>query len=83
MPEIAEGLTVQYTCSMCGVRDRELLCRYRRNDEDVIEWMRQVVIEAVGDDHATISPECEVEEITSVKIPFQAGADGFGLPAKH
>ncbi len=67
---------VAYTCTLCGIKDREVSVP-ARGDEDVVSWLQNVCIPALEYDHACISPECGAQELTNLMIPL-SGADRIG-----
>jgi hypothetical protein len=69
-------VTVRYSCSLCGIKDREVKVRAREN-EDVVQWVKEICMVAVGGDHAAISPSCQATSVENLMIPI-SGADKVG-----
>lgn len=66
---------VTYTCSACGIRDRTVQVPERTKDQDVIDWASNTMGDAIGHDHADVSPECRNETMDYVKIPLAKSED--------
>ena len=71
---------VRYSCALCGLEDVEVAVRIRGRDEDVIQWMENAVMPALGRDHFNRSPECHPSTLTQVKIPVPPGTAMIGVP---
>lgn len=76
-------LGILYSCAVCGLDNVEVGVRYRLPDEDVVEWMRQVVEPALSIDHLGRSPYCNTDELKDVKIPVPAGTQRIGGPVEQ
>ena len=61
--------TVRYTCNACGIDDVKVLVRARREDEDIKEWVENVMSWAIIDHHKIFSPKCRARTMANVKIP--------------
>lgn len=71
-------LIVEYHCDRCGPHKIEL--PYRRGDEDVVRWMKDVVEVAISADHAKRicgALSCDI------KIPHDKSAEWIGGPPVH
>lgn len=72
-------LGVIYKCA-CMAREETVDVRERRPDEDVVDWVRDIVGEALAIDHAQRSPLCWRTVTEYAKIPYEDGA-GIGFKA--
>ena len=72
-----EGLTVRvlYTCNACGIVERGVDVPERGKDQDVVDWARNTMGIAIGDDHAANSPGCPSSVMDMVKIPIARAED--------
>lgn len=50
-------LQVIYTCGTCLVKDRKVTIRHRKENEDVRDWMDDVVM-TIARDHSRTSRHC-------------------------
>ena len=72
-------ITVRYSCTLCGVRDRTLAVPAREEAENVVVWMERT-IGLVGADHHKQQPGCIARQLHDLKIPMD-GAEWIGGPA--
>jgi len=70
-------MTVRYSCPECGIVDRGVEVRERRENEDVVEWVR-MVMRMTCEDHAECSPKCHPSELKNLKIPLPPHAAFIG-----
>lgn len=76
-----ETIRVRYSCNLCGIRGVTVHVPARK-DEDVKEWVEQVMGNALSADHRRRSPECQPQSLQDVMIPVE-GTDRIGGPAKN
>jgi hypothetical protein len=62
-------ITVLFSCDRCGLKDAECIVRARAEDDDVVHYVRDVVMHAVAKRHATLSLLCDATSIQNLKIP--------------
>lgn len=70
-------ITLFYSCKHCGLVERPVQVP-AREAEDVAVWVKQVVAKVIGDDHVTVSPGCNANSITHLKIPMPKDAQFIG-----
>lgn len=76
-------ITVQYRCACFAPGQERLLDVTERNPEqDVVAWMKQVQ-EAVGCDHASVSPLCARPAMEYLKVPFDNDVPVGSVPTRH
>lgn len=75
-------IEVRYTCDPCGVKRATVDARDRGPGEDLGSWMRAMAL-AVSLDHRQRSPDCDVDQMTSVEIPLAHGDNRAGAPTRH
>ena len=61
------GLT--YTCNECGLKDVTVQI-VARTTEDIVDWMQDVLIPKLAQDHWNRSPSCIATTLSQVKIPL-------------
>lgn len=71
-------ITVMYSCTQCGLEDRKLAVPARREDMDLMRWMKGLQF-YISRDHETVSPTCTSRVMRQLKIPIQ-NADRVGGP---
>jgi hypothetical protein len=76
-------LNVLYSCHRCGIKDRHVPVRERRDGEDVVHWVKDVVGTALSRDHDAASPHCRITELSDVKIPMAQGSEQIGKAERH
>lgn len=74
-------ISVLYSCILCGLRDItvHVPARMDPDAEDVVRWMEDVVLVAIGNDHHLRSPHCPTRRLQDLKIPI-TGAEWIGGP---
>lgn len=80
MPVARPQLTCFYSCALCGAKDRPVQVDARESEQNVVDWVERVVMEAVGRDHYSrdcASPTCDL------KIPAPEDADWIGQATKQ
>lgn len=70
-------IELRYKCA-CMPTEVALSVRYHTSDEDVVEWMRDVVQQEIGRDHANRSPLCMRNAMEYAKIPVPENAPYVG-----
>lgn len=65
-------IELRYKCD-CFPEERTLMVRERSADENVIEWMEEVVRPELAKDHHRRSPLCMASAVEHLKIPFDHG----------
>ncbi len=74
-------IEVLYSCNGCGIVDIKVTVKARTN-EDVVQWVEQVMAWAINDDHSQRSPFCTERAMANVKIPV-TGTDKIGGVPVH
>lgn len=69
-------LQVIYTCGTCLVKDRKVTIRHRKENEDVRDWMDDVVM-TIARDHSRTSRHCHSRKMELVKIPYEKSGLGY------
>lgn len=64
--------------AICSCRTIYFKVRYRRKDEDLLEWMEGVVRPAMGKAHSEQSPLCTATA-ADLKMPIPDGSPGIGM----
>ena len=77
---IKPTIRVRYSCPKCGLKAVELEVP-AREEEDVVEWMRDTTMRT-WIDHGRRSPRCGADELRDLMIPIQ-GADRLGGAPRH
>lgn len=70
-------IEVRYKCS-CMKEEAKVLVPYRRDDENVIEWMDRCVQPSLYLDHRERSPLCKAETMEYAKLPAPENAPYIG-----
>lgn len=70
---------VKYTCVCCGTFARPVPVRFREDGEDVVDWVRNVVVPALREDHQQFRPFCISKQIDKMSIPY-SGTGPVGVP---
>ena len=68
-------ITVLYSCESCGLKDREVIVPERDPDDDVVKYVREIIMECVGADHSTTSPSCRATHLANLKIPYDPNSN--------
>lgn len=61
---------VRYKC-VCMAAETEVGVRARRDGEDVVAWVREIVGGAIAADHHQRSPRCPRKTMEYAKIPVR------------
>lgn len=72
----------QFDCDECGIKDAAFEVRERGKVEDILEWMKMVTL-AVSVTHRKLSPLCDAQKLTALKIPLPSGHSRVGDPTKN
>lgn len=72
-------ITIQYSCSSCGLHDAEVAVTARLQQMDVVVWVQEVMGRAIAENHVSRSPRCQAVMMSDVKIPI-SGAEWVGGP---
>lgn len=62
-------IPVEYTCHECGIKWKTVNIPERPKDQDVVDWVQNVVMRRITSDHMFTSPRCK-EIRVDVKIPL-------------
>ncbi len=62
-------LQVLYSCHACGIERRPVTVPHRKENEDIVHWVNEVVGYRVKDDHAIKSPHCRAQ-VCDLMIPI-------------
>lgn len=73
-------ITVLFTCHGCGLIDAKSHIRYRRPDEKIEDWMKEVQ-QQVGLTHSLLSRECKTR-CCDLKIPLDSKDQQHGIGMK-
>ena len=73
------GLKLTYSCDGCGLKNADVMVRYREPDEDIVHWIDTVVGMAISADHQAKSPLCPSRTMRELKIPMPHGDNGIGM----
>lgn len=76
------SIKLLYKCS-CIASERVVEVRNKASDEDVVEWMEDLVTPAVSADHSKRSPHCRAFALEYLKIPVPENAPGIGEAPKY
>lgn len=68
-------ITIRYKCS-CMLEEGSFVVRYRRSDEDVVDWMEDALNDALSRDHRRRSPLCMATKTEYAIIPAPENATG-------
>lgn len=60
-------IEIIYSCR-CGINERKLRVAARKEDESIIGWM-DYLRGRVSLDHLSVSPHCQSDHLTYLKIP--------------
>jgi hypothetical protein len=71
-----------YSCHLCGLHRVGCNVPERRDDQDVVEWTREVMTPALCRDHGRHSPNCHPKVFDEVMIPVE-GTDRIGAKPRH
>lgn len=63
------AVQVKYECKTCGSGQRTVTVVARRDGQDVVAYVENVVGMAVARDHAVKSPLCRAKKISNLMIP--------------
>lgn len=72
---------VIYKCR-CMATERTLNVRNREPDEDITDYMEDVVRREITDDHRMQSPICMAPALEYAKLPMPENAPGVGMKPK-
>jgi hypothetical protein len=76
-------ITVQYSCTPCGIQNAPVKVPARMSkDGDVAHWVKQIVGKCVSDDHARRSPHCPSRTMRDLKIPIESAEHIGGPPVQ-
>lgn len=66
------GMTIEcmYSCTLCGIIKAHVEVACRTDDEDISDWVKNVCVPTLCDDHAKRSPSCHPEKLSEVYIPI-------------
>lgn len=67
--ENRRAVQVKYECKTYGSGQRTVTVAARRDGQDVIAYVENVVVAAVARDHSVKSPLCGAREISNLMIP--------------
>ena len=69
----------------CGCMDAEVTIAVpdRRDGQDIVDWMENVVGEALGRDHRARSPQCRSDKTEYVKIEIDQSSGMIGRMSKQ
>src|SRR4051812_12138950 len=63
-------ISVRFTCKECGCRDHLVSVTARPKEQNVVEWMTDVVVMAIAARHHLLSPRCKAKTISAIKVPM-------------
>lgn len=69
-------MNVIYKCR-CMAEEATVAVPDRRDDENVVDWVQQIVGSALLLDHRTRSPDCRSNVTEYVKIPVDTGENAM------
>lgn len=72
-------IEIRFKCG-CMSAESSFEVRDRRDDEDVVDWMKQAVEPAMGEFHSRTSPLCRRHKCEYIMIPDESER-GIGFPA--
>lgn len=61
---------IMYTCVTCGRFNRPVDVRLPTAAEDIVVWLRLLVIPAISADHRKVSPNCIAQAMDRVALPL-------------
>lgn len=72
-------LTCKFSCKLCGIKKASVEVPAREGShQDVLQWMKQVVIPAISIEHDRLSPNCHPESLQDIMIPCEPNAEFLG-----
>jgi hypothetical protein len=71
-----------YSCNFCGIHKASVDVPARRDDQDVVVWVKEVAAVALSEDHSRRSPACTPLTLSEVYIPVD-GAKFIGGPIEQ
>jgi hypothetical protein len=74
-------ITIFYRCT-CMAEEAVITVPSRRETEDIIQWMDNVVAPALYLDHRGRSPKCSEATMEYLKIPLPEGTASIGEEVK-
>lgn len=74
-------MKILYKCA-CMPAEGEIEVPFRRDGEDIVDWMRGCVEPSIYLDHRKRSPLCCAPTMEYAKIPVSEAADGIGEKPK-
>lgn len=76
------NIIVKYSCVLCGLHKVNCEVPARVEGQDVLDWTRNTLGQALTNDHRRRSPQCNATSASDVMIPI-SGADMIGGPARQ
>lgn len=72
-------LTAYFSCKKCGIVKAQTQVPAREGPhQDVVLWMREIVIPALCLAHDEISPHCHPESLQDIMLPAEESAEFIG-----
>jgi hypothetical protein len=78
---MTETIICRYYCSRCKQK-RDVPVATRTEEQNVVEWLEQVAVVAISEDHARVSPRCRATHMDEVYIPVDH-RPRVGGPVQH
>lgn len=61
---------IMYTChGSCGIQRRRIFVNRRRNSQDVVDWLKDIVSIAISKDHKRVAPYCTAQN-ADIALPL-------------
>ena len=80
---MTDTIACEYSCRQCGIDSAAVDVEIRGKEQDVVDWVKNTVGNAIGADHQSRSPTCLSTHMDNLKIPLPAGSTMVGRPAEH
>lgn len=82
MGRMSDGIECRFTCRRCAADKEPFLVRYRRTNEDIVEWVEGAVGPAMGAAHAKRSPLCMAQHV-DLMLPIDEAGGGIGMKPRR
>lgn len=76
------NLTCYYSCKLCGVTKKSIEIPERLLDQDIVDWIENIVAKTIAKEHRMLFLFCRNTKIDELMIPTMS-SKGIGFPTEN
>jgi hypothetical protein len=70
-------INVKYSCKLCGIIKRNVIIPERLENQDIKDYLENVVMISLAEDHQHVSPNCRPTHFQDLMIPYTDKGAGY------